>query len=412
MISSEVRVPLLGSQLVLARAAWLLVVLLTLTTFLYAVSAHYEQLLQLEGPVVSESYGGAETLRAGLAASALSVSTYALFQIAVGIVYVAISVLIALFIFVRRSSEPIALLVSLALVQFAYLMSISHEALDQPGTISQGLDRFINYIGVEVFTLTFYLFPDGRFVPRWTKWLMLLWVLLGIIVILLPTSEIPNWLGVFAFLGPVITTVGTQIYRYARVSNTVEQQQTKWVVSGFAVGMIGFVVIIFLSEIFPAVQFPGSPSELVGTVVVYALLTLIPFAFAIAILRSRLWDIDILIRRTVTYALVTALLLLVYFGSVVFLQQLFSSVTGSAQNEIVTVVSTLAIAALFVPLRTRIQGWIDKRFNRNKYDAQQVLNDFARTVRDETDLEKLTGRLMQVVHETMQPKSVSVWLKK
>lgn len=86
--------------------------------------------------------------------------------------------------------------------------------------------------------------------------------------------------------------------------------------------------------------------------------------------------------------------------------------TGGEQNEIVTVISTLGIAALFVPLRIKIQEIIDRRFYRKKYDAQQVLSDFAKTVRDETDLEKLTARLMQVVDETMQPKSVSVWLKK
>jgi hypothetical protein len=137
----------------------------------------------------------------------------------------------------------------------------------------------------------------------------------------------------------------------------------------------------------------------------------IPIVIGIAILRYRLFDIDILIRRTVTYALVTASLLVVFFGSVIVLQQIFSSITGSGQNEIVTVLSTLAIAALFVPLRNRIQNEIDKRFNRKKYDAQQVMQKFAETVRDETDLEKLTGELVNVVNETMQPKSVSVWLK-
>src|SRR5581483_4269991 len=122
-------------------------------------------------------------------------------------------------------------------------------------------------------------------------------------------------------------------------------------------------------------------------------------------------DIDFLIRRTLTYSIVTALLLMVYFASVILLQQAVATVTGSQQNELVTVLSTLAIAALFVPLRNRIQNAIDRRFNRQRYDAQKVLNQFATTVRDETDLEKLTGSLIDVVNETMQPRSVSLWLK-
>ena len=141
-------------------------------------------------------------------------------------------------------------------------------------------------------------------------------------------------------------------------------------------------------------------------------MTALPLSIGIAILRYRLWDIDVIIRRTLTYALVTALLAVVFFGSVVVLQLVFFNFIGRNQNELITVISTLGIAALFVPLRNRVQGEIDKRFNRRKYDSQQVLNDFANTVRDETNLENVTARLMQVVDETMQPQTVSVWLKK
>jgi hypothetical protein len=139
-------------------------------------------------------------------------------------------------------------------------------------------------------------------------------------------------------------------------------------------------------------------------------MSIIPIALAISILRYRLWDIDILIRKTLVYSVLTGLLALTYFGSVVILQGLFTAVTGQ-QSAVVVVLSTLAIAALFNPLRNRVQDFIDRRFYRKKYDAAKVIAEFAATCRDETDLDKLTARLVEVVDETMQPESVGLWLK-
>ena len=138
-------------------------------------------------------------------------------------------------------------------------------------------------------------------------------------------------------------------------------------------------------------------------------LGLMGITLAIAVTRYRLFDIDVIIRRTTSYAILTGMLLLVYFGSIVVLQRLLSPITGESQAAVV--LSTLLIAALFLPLRRRVQDAIDRRFFRKKYDAEQVLAQFAATVRDETDLDALTAELVRVIQETMQPEFVSVWLK-
>jgi hypothetical protein len=138
---------------------------------------------------------------------------------------------------------------------------------------------------------------------------------------------------------------------------------------------------------------------------------IIPAAITISILRYRLWDIDVIIRRTLVYALLTALLALAYFGSVVVLQGAFGVLTGQSQSTLVTVLSTLVIAALFVPLRRQVQALIDRRFFRRKYDAAHTLAAFAMNARDDVDLNELIDGLSEVVDETMQPAYVDVWLR-
>jgi hypothetical protein len=206
-------------------------------------------------------------------------------------------------------------------------------------------------------------------------------------------------------------TISVQIYRYTRVSNYTQRQQTKWLVFG----LTGFSALNFLlgliATVFPRLGAPDSPVQLVsGTLLNYTNMIL-PLGVGIAILRYRLWDIDVIINRTLVYGTVTAILALVYFGLVISLQSLVRLVTGTiSEQPLIIVASTLAIAALFQPLRRRIQRIIDRRFYRRKYNAGRTLAAFSATLRDEVDLDQLKEELVAVVQETMQPAHVSLWL--
>ena len=207
---------------------------------------------------------------------------------------------------------------------------------------------------------------------------------------------------IFFVLFPVVI-FGAIIRNLLKVKEPVERAQVRWMALGFGVGL-GVDALITLFS-FATYDFVGQ--ERLRALTAVAGLAL-PLALAVGILRYRLFDIDVIIRRTTSYALLTALLALVYFGSVVVLQRLLSPVTGESTAAVV--LSTLLIAALFLPLRRRVQAIIDRRFFRKKYDAEQVLARFAATARDETDLDALTAELLRVIQETMEPESVSLWL--
>ena len=213
---------------------------------------------------------------------------------------------------------------------------------------------------------------------------------------------------IFAVIG--VSGVVAQIYRYINVSGPVQRQQTKWVVFGLAMTILAILGRYAPLLIFPSLNTSSSFYFLIFTYVYPLVLLLIPLTLGFAILRYRLWDIDILINRTLVYGTLTALLALLYFGLIFALQSLFQGLFHQ-NNAVAIVVSTLAIVGLFQPLRHRIQRFIDRRFYRSKYDTSKTLEAFNATLRNEVDLSQLSENLLAVVKETMQPASVSLWLR-
>jgi hypothetical protein len=203
-----------------------------------------------------------------------------------------------------------------------------------------------------------------------------------------------------------VATVGSLVLNLRRGRNPVERAQTRWLGFGIFIGIVLPVTLITIADFLlidsPAYQLLQSLSAFTPII--------LGISLAVGILRYRLFDIDVIIRRTTQYVVVTGILLLVLFGLVVVLQYLFSRVTGQSSTPAV-VLSTLAIAALFNPVRRRVQDIIDRRFFRQKYDAEKTIEAFAATVRNETELDALTAELLRVIQDTMQPATLSIWLR-
>src|SRR5918996_1676863 len=269
-------------------------------------------------------------------------------------------------------------------------------------------------------------FPTGRLPSRrwrWLAWLTGAFILVGVVVsafspgaYLGSLGPISNPLGIEGFTviyKAVLYTMAPFLFGAAafsvfmRLSRAVgvERQQIKW----FAYAAALYALSIILNVITLAIDAPRW-FEWAGTIIFTAAGTTIPISIGIAILRYRLYDIDILINRTLVYGSVTATLVALYFVGIVVLQRVFVALTGQ-QSTLAVVASTLLIAALFTPLRRRVQGLVDRRFYRKKYDARKTLEAFSAKLRDETDLEALNSELVGVVRETMQPAHVSLWLR-
>jgi len=249
------------------------------------------------------------------------------------------------------------------------------------------------------------VFPDGQFVPRWSRWTLLGWFALGIVERQSPSSNV-------LFIGLAIPLValalGSQLYRYFWRSNAGQRQQTKWVIGAFLILFAAFPLAVIISRL--QVD-DGTFLLLVLGLRSYLLsgAALIPLSMGLAILRYRLFDIDVIIRKTLIYGLLTMTLGLVYFIVILVLQSLVGLATDE-NSPLVIVLSTLIIAALFSPLRRRIQRFIDQRFYRQRYDAQQVLATFGRMARSEVAVDTLTAELVRVLGRTVRPERVSVWL--
>ena len=401
-------------QLFLIRVGWLVIFLLSIGVYIASIPTYYDWFTNFNNPDLE-----AGTVRANLEAAGISVDFYATYLLSIHTASAILWCAGGAIIFWRRSDDGIALFTSLSLVLFGiFFLNDGPVALANQYAAMWLPIHLLSFFGSVTFYLFFYLFPNGRFVPRWLYLAPILWAAHEVAYYFFPASVF-NLEGSFPLLDPVVVLtflcigIGAQLYRYRYVSGPVQREQTKWVILGMAsagLGVVGFGLVI---NSFPTMllQF-GSPYAFVFETGILIAMLFIPLSIGVAILRHRLWNVDIVINRTLVYGTLTALLALMYLGGVAATEAIFRALTDREhQPQLAIVISTLVIAALFNPLRRRIQLFIDRRFYRRKYDARKTLEVFSAKLRNDSDLDALSDDLVGVVKETMQPAHVSLWLR-
>jgi hypothetical protein len=409
-----------GRRLLVVRVAWVVVAVTALAIVVFSIPSsfeYYRDVCTAASQVCSEravNQATPEGVRA-LGDAGLSLRSYALLNVVVDKVFQLVWLAVGALIFWRRSDDRMTLLVSVFLVSFGPVSVIPTVAntliFSQPAWWLPV--RGVEFVGTVCSTLFFLLFPGGQFVPRWTRWLAVVFIandvserFLTSVYSRMPALETVSYL---VFLAGVAILVWSQVYRYRRISSPEQRRQTRWVVFGLTLGIAGTFPFQFPVDI--SLVGGDTPLTLLLLKVGFSLsLLLVPLSIGVAVLRARLFDVDVLINRTLVYGSLTVTLVVLYFGLIVTLQSIFIALTGQ-RYTLAVVASTLSMAALFNPLRGRIQAVIDRRFYRQKYDARKTVETFSAKLRDVTDLQALNRELVEVVRETIQPEHVSLWLR-
>lgn len=389
----------------------LLLVLATLVVFAATLPAYYRFLVTLQN-IDDPAYRSIAANN--LAQAGVGTPFYAAFYVSLALVPALVCIGLTALILWRRPRDRMALFTALVVVLFGVTFTGPMAVLQASDSPWRLVGYLLSAASMASIFLFLFVFPSGHVVPRWVRWPVVIFAGYLLVTGLFPATPIdPNtWSDTtyaLFMLGWIGAGVLAQVYRFRRVSTLVERQQTRWVIWGFASALLGYALVLVVGVVLPQKE-PGTAAELIAAAFAATVALFVPISIALAILRYRLWDLGIVIRRTLSYTVLTALLAVIFFGTVTLLTTVLSEVSG-LQSELIVVVSTLLIAALFNPLRHRIQNTIDRRFFRPKYDAQAVLAHFAHLARDETDLDALTKELVHVIQEALQPEQARVWLR-
>lgn len=390
-----------NSWLWLARALWLAGVILGIAVLVVGILGMRPSSFGLEppGPV-----GLSEAVTYGYYQVMLS--------LAMDILFAAVFLAVALVIAWRRSADAYALAVSLALILYGITGTLSVQALQQAEGAWGWLAHFLNMASTASVPILAYLFPDGKFVPRWTRWLALLWATLGLAATFVraldPYTWAPWYLYALMLLG-LATALAAQVYRYRRASTPAQRQQTKWVVFGFGAAILGFAAVSALLWLTPWARGVAFLQFLYAHWSFYLSQLIVPLCIGFSVLRYRLWDIDLVINRTVVYTITVGLLVILFYFLSNAGDRVVKSVLGQA-SAAAPLASALVSAMVFSPLKERTQSYVDQRFYREKVNLQTAFADFSHEIRRLTNVDGLLQTLVDTVADLLHVQHAAVYV--
>jgi hypothetical protein len=360
-----------GRTLLLARAAWIVVALLTLGLFVASIPLAYQRFLpacENSGCDIAQLSPEAKNALEGLGLG-LSMGHYAAYTVLLAIVLALGYWLIGGILFWKRSDNRLVLYASMMLVTFGTIQADTLYWLVEAYPVWDLPVALVDFVAEASFFLLFCVFPDGRFVPRWTRWAAAAWIAYWLLLTFFPDSPLNpiSWSPLIdnsLFLGLLGSLVAAQIYRYRRHSDQTARQETKWVVWGFTATLAGFIAVELIGWIFDLTR-PGIPELLyksVGNAVITLCALLIPLSIGVAILRYRLWDIDLIIRRSLVIGPLATILTVVFeLANQLLLPFIFRFIPGiEDSSSIKTVVSVLIVVVLFKPLHARLNADVNR----------------------------------------------------
>jgi signal transduction histidine kinase len=407
-----------GRRLLLMRLGWTLLTAYNLAVFFVSIPVYYAQLFVLCTDPRQECSDG--RLRPGnvqaLHHLGISLSSYAAYALAVSIIASSIFLIVGLVLFWRRSDDWMAVFASTVLIIFAGVGGAPSSGIWQPdsplNTLLLVLATLIlgvgGYCGLG---LLFSLFPTGRPIPRWAWTLVFLWLVQIIPWALPPNSpyQILNWPRLL-FAGEQLllwgTSMGVQLYRYTLVSDRVQRQQSKWLIFGFALSLLLDIPYFGLQGLFPALAAASSPYQLFYATVRELFLVFIPLAIGIAILRYRLWDIDLIINRTLVYGALTLSVIGLYVLVVVSL----GSLIQAQGNVLLSLLATGLIAVLFQPLRLRLQRGVNRLMYGERDDPYAVLTRLGSHLEATLVQEKVLPTIVETIAQALKLPYVAIAL--
>jgi signal transduction histidine kinase len=389
------------------------VAVLSIGLFFASIPAHYNWLINFADPSLEPA-----TLRANLKTIGISIDFYATYLLSIRVASVVVWVVVGVIIFWRRSDDWMALFTSLTLLTFAvFILNAGPTVLAEQHPAVWLPVRLLTMFSSLSFALFLYLFPDGRFEPRWMRWILVFWAAHEVAYHFFPDSifntersfPLLDFVMISAFL---CVGISSQLYRYRRVSGPIQRQQTKWVVFGTVSSILGLIGLELLLYSSPTLAQFGSPYTFALYTGIYGFMLLIPLSIGVAILRRRLWDIDIFINRTLVYGALTASVIAIYaliVGSLGSLLQARDHLFGSS---FVSLLAAACVAVIFAPLRQRLQRGVNRLMYGERDDPYGVLSRLGRRLEAALEPKTVLPTIVETVAGALKLAYVAIAMKR